>query len=147
MVTRQKNTPNFQESAEKSSSSTNTPALQLHLPWPPTANTYWRYDRGRTHISTPGRNYRKKVMLACDDFRGFGDSAVVVDILLSPPDRRRRDIDNIQKPLLDALQHIGVYDDDKQVDDLRTRRNRDENGNLIIIPNGLVTVLIVKKLF
>jgi hypothetical protein len=28
---------------------------------------------------------------------------------LAPPDRRRRDIDNVQKPLLDALQHGGAY--------------------------------------
>ncbi len=39
-----------------------------------------------------------------------------------PPDRRRRDLDNIQKPVLDAMQHAGVYLDDSQVDLLVTRR-------------------------
>jgi crossover junction endodeoxyribonuclease RusA len=39
-----------------------------------------------------------------------------------PPDRRRRDLDNIQKPVLDALQHAGVYEDDSQIDLLVTRR-------------------------
>ena len=39
-----------------------------------------------------------------------------------PPDRRRRDLDNLQKPLLDALQHAGVYEDDSQIDLLVSRR-------------------------
>ncbi len=39
-----------------------------------------------------------------------------------PPDRRRRDLDNIQKPVLDSLEHAGVYEDDSQIDLLLTRR-------------------------
>jgi len=39
-----------------------------------------------------------------------------------PPDHRRRDLDNIQKPVLDALEHAGVYEDDSQIDLLITRR-------------------------
>ena len=35
---------------------------------------------------------------------------------------RRRDLDNIQKPVLDALEHAGVYEDDSQIDLLVTRR-------------------------
>jgi crossover junction endodeoxyribonuclease RusA len=32
-----------------------------------------------------------------------------------PPDNRRRDADNVQKSVLDALQHAGVFWDDSQV--------------------------------
>jgi crossover junction endodeoxyribonuclease RusA len=42
-----------------------------------------------------------------------GPLAVQVEIY--PPDQRRRDIDNVQKSLFDALQHGGVYYDDSQV--------------------------------
>ena len=42
-----------------------------------------------------------------------GDLAVEVEAF--PPDRRRRDIDNIQKALLDALEHGGAYADDSQI--------------------------------
>ena len=34
---------------------------------------------------------------------------------MRPPDNRRRDIDNVQKALLDALQHGGAYADDSQI--------------------------------
>jgi crossover junction endodeoxyribonuclease RusA len=38
-----------------------------------------------------------------------------VEVEVHPPDNRRRDIDNVQKALLDALQHGGVYADDSQI--------------------------------
>ena len=38
-----------------------------------------------------------------------------MNIQLFPPDRRRRDIDNVLKPLLDALEHGKAYIDDSQI--------------------------------
>ena len=40
---------------------------------------------------------------------------LAVRIEISPPDDRRRDCDNVQKAVLDALQHAGVFWDDSQV--------------------------------
>lgn len=39
-----------------------------------------------------------------------------------PPDRRKRDLDNIGKAFLDALIHGGVYRDDSQIDRLEIIR-------------------------
>ena len=39
-----------------------------------------------------------------------------------PPDRRRRDLDNLYKCLFDALGHAGVYEDDSQIDMQETYR-------------------------
>ena len=39
-----------------------------------------------------------------------------------PPDKRKRDIDNILKPILDCLTDAAIWDDDSQVDVLRIRR-------------------------
>lgn len=58
---------------------------------------------------------------------------LAVDILAYPPDKRRRDIDNLLKATLDALQHAGVYKDDYLIDDLRIRRKEAvKDGSLII---------------
>jgi crossover junction endodeoxyribonuclease RusA len=38
-----------------------------------------------------------------------------MNVMVLPPDRRRRDIDNCLKSLLDALQHGGAYADDSQI--------------------------------
>jgi crossover junction endodeoxyribonuclease RusA len=40
-----------------------------------------------------------------------------------PPDKRKRDIDNLLKSLLDSLTHAKVWKDDNQISDLRIYRN------------------------
>ena len=108
----------------------------ITLPWPPSINHYWRNFRGRTVISREGRTFRANVcaLLAGGGPRkppAGGRIALAMDAF--PPDRRRRDLDNIQKPVLDALEHGGVYLDDSQIDLLITRRReRMENGKLEI---------------
>lgn len=90
--------------------------IELELPYPPSVNHYYRRVGPRTLISREGRRFRQRVLsvLAAYALRPFaGPLAVQVEIY--PPDRRRRDIDNVQKSLFDALQHGGVYRDDSQV--------------------------------
>ena len=57
--------------------------------------------------------------------------AVQVDVF--PPDRRRRDIDNLQKALLDALQHGGAYLDDSQVARLVIERHEPVEGGKAVV--------------
>lgn len=88
------------------------------LPFPPSTNTYYRNvsikGRPRTLISKKGREYRKVVQALLSGASVYaGDLAVVLD--LHPPDRRKRDIDNYTKALLDAITHAGVWGDDSQV--------------------------------
>ena len=100
----------------------------LTLPYPPSMNHYWRHFRGRTVISQEGRRFRENVcaLLAAGNGRGprkppaGGRIALMMDAF--PPDRRRRDLDNLQKPVLDALEHAGQYEDDSQIDVLITKR-------------------------
>jgi crossover junction endodeoxyribonuclease RusA len=48
-----------------------------------------------------------------------------------PPDRRRRDLDNLQKAVLDSLAHAGIYADDSQVDLLVVRRREPLAGGKV----------------
>jgi crossover junction endodeoxyribonuclease RusA len=97
--------------------------MNLTLPWPPTANTYWRHPTvgklaGRHLISEQGREYRAEVVRllhGCEKYTG----PIAVHIMAYMPDRRRRDLDNLFKSLLDSLTHAGVWDDDSQICDLR----------------------------
>ena len=41
-----------------------------------------------------------------------------------PPDRRRRDLDNLQKSLWDAIQYGGGYRDDSQIKDFECHMAR-----------------------
>lgn len=100
--------------------------VKFTLPYPPSINHYWRHFRGRTVISREGRKFRQNVCALLAGGNGprkpptGGRIALAMDAF--PPDRRRRDLDNIQKPVLDALQHAGIYLDDSQIDLLVTRR-------------------------
>ena len=90
--------------------------IELELPYPPSVNHYYRHVGPRTLISREGRRFRQRV---CASLANVGDRRLQgplhIEIEVYPPDRRRRDIDNVQKALLDALQHGGLYEDDSQI--------------------------------
>jgi Holliday junction resolvase RusA-like endonuclease len=111
--------------------------MELELPYPPSVNHLWRRVGHRTLISRGGRAFRRAVQaaLAARGVRPIaGRLAITIDVY--PPDRRRRDLDNALKALLDALQHGGAYHDDAQIDDLHIRRGA-------CVPGGRVCVRIV----
>ena len=112
---------------------------QFELPYPPSINHYYRRVGFRTLISREGRCYRREVVarLAARRVNPLrGRLSVVVHVF--PPDRRKRDLDNALKCLLDSLQHAGVFVDDSQIDDLRIRRGP-------VVPAGKVLVFITEE--
>jgi len=99
------------------------------LPYPPTVNTYWRRVGDRTIVSRAGRRYRDRVasILSLYNIPEFG-GPIEVSIEVHPPDRRRRDLDNLLKALLDALERGGAYRDDSQIEQLMVLRGDVEPG-------------------
>ena len=90
--------------------------FEVVLPYPPSINHYWRRVGPRTLISREGRRFRERVVAILAARRTEPlVGHLEVDIEIHPPDNRRRDIDNVQKALLDALQHGGAYEDDSQI--------------------------------
>lgn len=96
----------------------------ITLPYPPSVNTYWRQFQGRTLLSKKGREYKQAVAVAClrNGLPRRLIGRIAMDIFATMPDRRRRDIDNITKCLIDSLAAAGVFADDEQIDDLHIRR-------------------------
>lgn len=99
--------------------------LELRLPYPPTGNRAWRMVNGRMLISREGRLYRQRVqsILAAEGVRPL-PGRLLLAAQVRPPDRRRRDLDNVQKSLLDALEIGGAYEDDAQLDLLVVQRGQ-----------------------
>ena len=97
--------------------------INLRLHWPPTVNTYYTVARGRKILSTRGRNYKNNgaIDLLHQKAPRLLRGRLEVNIEAYPPDRRKRDLDNIVKPLLDCMQDYGMFDDE-QIDILRIRR-------------------------
>lgn len=109
-------------------------SIRVTFPYPPTVNTYWRRvldarGRPRTLLSRRGRKFRQAAEVAdikqyfpisefhlphsSEELPITGPTAV--HIVLERPDRRRRDLDNVLKPILDGLVHRGVLEDDSQI--------------------------------
>ena len=105
---------------------------ELHLPWPPSVNHYWRsmVIKGsvRLYVSKRGKEYRHSVMCRMKTLRRRFQGSVAVMIEAFPPDRRRRDLDNLLKCVLDSVANAGAMDDDSQVCDLHIIRRPPEKG-------------------
>jgi len=122
--------------------------MNMTLPYPPSINRYYRHVHGfRVLISREGRTFRKNV---CALLAGAGGGSgggngprkppaggrIALAMDAFPPDRRIRDMDNVAKPVLDALQHAGVYENDALIDLLLTRRRH-------VVPGGRLDVQVI----
>lgn len=113
----------------------------IKLPWPPSVNHYWILIKakqgGRKVLGPKGREFRTKVAeyIKNHNLDGYFTEHDRLEMVINmyPPDRRKRDVDNINKPTLDALEGAGFFPDDCQIDDLRTiRRSPVKGGRLDI---------------
>lgn len=110
--------------------------IKIELPYPPSVNHYWRHAGRHVYISRDGRIYRERVA-ACVLAHGIHGEALTGHISLTisiyPPDRRRRDIDNVLKSLLDAMQHARIYDDDSQIVKIEIAKKEPVAGGKVVV--------------
>lgn len=109
--------------------------MLLELPFPPSINTYWRNFRGHMVLSKAGRQYKQAVAeyVMDNNVPKFGDAKLKITLILQPRDKRKIDLDNRIKCVLDSLQEAGVFDDDFQVDDLHIMRGNQTPGGRILV--------------
>lgn len=115
--------------------------MTLVLPYPPTVNHYYRAGaRGARFLTARALAYRDAVaaIVYVERANRSLTSRLGVDVLVHCPDRRERDLDNLAKSLLDALQHAAVYRRDSQIDRLCFERGPVQRG-------GAVRVTITKR--
>ena len=112
--------------------------LRFELPYPPSINHYYVHSARGVTLGAKGQSYRRDAVFLLHKFRGScKDKKIAVTINVFPPDKRKRDIDNILKCLLDAMEYANVYENDNQIDMLTViRRQR--------VPNGCVQIWITE---
>jgi len=89
--------------------------MKLRLPYPPSANLYWRSCRGRTFVSAKAIKYKRDVARLVQSVYGKNCHVGPVEIVGSVfRPRATGDLDNRIKVLVDALQGI-AYANDSQV--------------------------------
>ena len=107
----------------------------LILPFPPSLNVYWRNFRGRTVLSKAGREYKTAIAeyVSTHNVPKYGESKLRITMILQPKDKRKIDIDNRIKCVLDSLQEAGVFDDDFHVDELHVMRGEQVKGGRLLL--------------
>lgn len=111
--------------------------IGFELPWPPSSNRLWRFVPGqRTPLKSA--EYRKWLIEAG---RRVGPVATIQGpyrLLLEAarPDKRRRDLGNLEKPVSDLLQSCGVVADDCNAQEITLRWASGQ------IANGLIRVWV-----
>ena len=108
--------------------------IEFELPFPPSINRYYRHVGPRVLISREGRAFREHVcaVLAAAGIKPL-EGPLKIHIEIYPPDLRRRDIDNVLKALLDALEHGGAYENDNQIVELEIKKlGKVDKGRTIV---------------
>jgi crossover junction endodeoxyribonuclease RusA len=101
---------------------------RLSLPYPPSANAYWRSVKGRVLVSREGREYKKRVAELARQYLPLV-GPVKVRLRVHRP-RATGDLDNVLKVLFDALKLILWLDDD-QVVTIHATRLEERAGGLV----------------
>lgn len=109
--------------------------FSFSMPYPPSVNQIWRRSKFSTYLSKVGRDYYVRAVLQISAaFKAptlMGRLCVAVKIY--PPDRRKRDVDNILKATFDACTRAKVWGDDSQIEKLLIERCAVEKGGRIEI--------------
>lgn len=110
----------------------------LDLPLPPSVNSYWGFSGSRRFLTLQAREFKVQVAhIVSQQPIKFGNARLSLTVTLCFKDRRRADIDNRIKSLLDALVQSGLFDDDSQIDELHIYRG-------LIQKQGLALVKIIE---
>ena len=115
--------------------------LTLNVPLPPPLSACYTNVRGRGRVKT--NRYKKwqaesaSVVLHAQHQRiRVFNGPVHVDIEITQPDKRRRDLDNMLKALLDLLVELFVLKDDSQIEKLCIAWRTEGHGATIVVKQG-----------
>lgn len=90
----------------------------LNLTFPPSVNNYWINSRGGKHkfLSSKAKEFRERTSIYMKSIGNptVGDSNVALQMHLIPKNFVKRDVDNFNKGVMDALKECGFYKDDSQ---------------------------------
>lgn len=116
--------------------------ISFNIPFPPSLNQNWRstFQDRRVYRSKRYRQWLTDAhkMWLMQRPLGFQKikSHFSIHITLWRPDNRRRDLDNLIKPILDLMKSAGVIEDDYLCIDLRIRwgkEPREDNEALVTL--------------
>lgn len=65
--------------------------------------------------------------------KSFGDKSLGISVMIHPRSKRKFDLDNTLKAILDALMKADVYDDDSQFEYIEIARGDHRDGGAAVV--------------
>lgn len=98
--------------------------ITIEIPFPPSVNSLYRTFRNRVILSKSGREwYKVNLPLIVKQRVGkVFSTRLSITMSVYPPDKRRRDLDNLLKVAQDCLTKAEVWVDDSLIDELYIKR-------------------------
>lgn len=96
--------------------------MTITIPFPTaTGNHMWKHSGRKHYLTEKAKQYYWHVAQAIRAQNAVWklEGSIQAEVAIYPPDKRRRDSDNIWKVVGDALTKAGVWVDDSLVHDLR----------------------------
>lgn len=123
--------------------------ITFMLPYPPSVNAIWRPAGNRIISTDTARAYRQRcaeeimVQKVPRHHRAIRGRLALHMLVITPASTRRRDLDNVLKATLDAIQRCGVIEDDESFDRILVeRRPRSSNALDSYWDDGVVSLTI-----
>jgi crossover junction endodeoxyribonuclease RusA len=115
----------------------------INLPFPVSVNGLYANRKGGRRKTEKYKAWiAAATVMGLRQVRNHHAKPVSVNIFATPPDKRRRDIDNIAKGVLDFLVDFGVLADDSLIKVLHIEWSKKPQGMYVIIedlPDGSCT--------
>lgn len=109
-----------------------TPVTFL-LPYPPSTNRLWRYTSRGVYRTSVYKSWLTQASLTAQ-YSGLPIVELVhAELRAAPPDKRRRDLDNLLKPVGDWLEHFGILEDDRCIHKWTAMWDRENVTNAVMI--------------
>lgn len=91
--------------------------IVVHLPYPVSTNAIWRSNRGRVHRSKAYTAWLQQAGLQWlsqkkNQPKGISGRFKAYIVFAEPKNKRRRDVDNLHKAILDFCKSHGLVKDD-----------------------------------
>lgn len=110
--------------------------LDAEIPMPPSINRNTRFGKNGAYSSPEYKSWQKEVGLIFMAAKAKEMTPPYrIAYTVGRPDKRQRDIDNLIKPLNDALQRAGILTNDSLVEELSIRWDE-------AVPKGMVVVYV-----
>lgn len=111
--------------------------IKFDLPYPVNCSINHLYNRTKNgcFVNKTAKKYKDNVYYLLHNFKKFGSQNVQLEIIIHPPDKRKRDLDNILKIVFDSLEFSKIIENDFQIVELCVKKKE-------VIKNGILKITI-----